>query len=218
VNPDLDWHRNRAASKRRVRVRFEAHRIASASQIITRRCRPTVLETGTDSSNSLRSRERNIFPQPWSLFRGSDQCSGSICRTWCTIAVISIYCVRVQWPLSPDQYARSCSDHGGCSHPAVGGGVALCLLLSASAAAHTHAPARQPSAASTRRLRLARARPAARHPQGERRSRAAVRYVCRLYAAHTLDALPPRDQVRRARLARVGLATTGKKYSTRILR
>jgi hypothetical protein len=25
MNPDIDWHRHRAASKRRVRVRFEAH-------------------------------------------------------------------------------------------------------------------------------------------------------------------------------------------------
>ena len=25
MNPDIDWHPHRAASKRRVRVRFEAH-------------------------------------------------------------------------------------------------------------------------------------------------------------------------------------------------
>jgi hypothetical protein len=53
---NLDWHRHRAASKRKVRVRFEAHLfVPSASEITTRRPSSDSLETGTGSSNSVRS-------------------------------------------------------------------------------------------------------------------------------------------------------------------
>jgi hypothetical protein len=58
VNPDLDWQRHRAVSKRRVRVRFEAHLFVPGF-LSGRNYNTTLssdsLETGTGSSNSLRS-------------------------------------------------------------------------------------------------------------------------------------------------------------------
>jgi hypothetical protein len=56
MNPDIDWHRHRAASKRRVRVRFEAHLFVpgflSVGNYNTTLSYDS-LETGTGSSNSL---------------------------------------------------------------------------------------------------------------------------------------------------------------------
>ena len=56
MNPDLDWHRHRAASKRRVRVRFEAHLFVPGFLSVgnyNTTLSSDSLETGTGSSNSL---------------------------------------------------------------------------------------------------------------------------------------------------------------------
>ena len=56
MNPDLDWHRHRAASKRRVRVRFEAHLFVPGFLSVgnyNTTLSSNSLETGTGSSNSL---------------------------------------------------------------------------------------------------------------------------------------------------------------------
>ena len=62
MNPDLDWHRHPAASKRRVRVRFEAHLFVpgflSGGNYNTMLSSDR-LETGTGSSNSLPSTKQS---------------------------------------------------------------------------------------------------------------------------------------------------------------
>ena len=63
VNPDLDWHRHRAASKRRVRVRFEAHLFVPGFLSVgnyNTTLSSDSLETGTDSSNSLCSANESL--------------------------------------------------------------------------------------------------------------------------------------------------------------
>jgi hypothetical protein len=62
MNPDIDWHRHRAASKRRVRVRFEAHLFVPGFLSVgnyNTTLSSDSLETGTGSSNSLCSAKQS---------------------------------------------------------------------------------------------------------------------------------------------------------------